>query len=74
MYTHGSEKTRDYLPFPNTHPTKEPVYESAILEEPMNSMISDMSNLTDIPEEVLFQNYLHALCMWTHMNDASWEV
>ena len=40
-----------------TPPTK-PKYESATLEEPIDSMISDMPTPINVPEEVLFQNYL----------------
>ena len=51
--------------YPSQIPTQpqELIYESATLEEPMDSMISDMPNLIiDIPEEVLFQN-----CIYTHL-------
>ena len=46
--------------YPSQIPTQlqEPVYKSATLEGPMDSMISDMPNLIDVPKEVLFQNYL----------------
>ena len=51
--------------YPSQIPIKpqEPIYESATLEEPMDSMISDIPNLTDIPKEVFFQNYLYILWM-----------
>ena len=49
---------------------QEPVYKSAILEKPMDSMFSDMPDLTDTPEKVLFPNYLYAPWMWT-MPDTS---
>ena len=46
--------------YPSQIPTKpqEPVYQSTSLEEPMDSMISDMPDLINIPKEVLLQNYL----------------
>ena len=37
---------------------QEPVYKSAILEDPMDSMSCDMPDLIDVLKEVLFQNYL----------------
>ena len=49
---------------------QEPVYESATLEEPMDSMISDMPDFINVPKQVLFWNYLCTPWMWTHMNDA----
>ena len=45
--------------FSNTHPTQEPIYESIIQDEPMDSMESGISNLINIPKEVFFQNYLY---------------
>ena len=39
---------------------QEPVYESATLEEPLESIIRDMPNLINIPKDMLFQNYLYA--------------
>ena len=48
--------------YPSQIPIKpqEPVYKSAILEEPMYKMFSDMSNLINIPKEVLFWSSLYA--------------
>ena len=48
--------------FPFQIPTQSqyPVYESATLEELMESMFGYMQDLIDIPKEVLFQNYLYA--------------
>ena len=41
---------------PSLIPTQlqEPAYESATLEEPMDSMISDMPDLINIPKEMIF--------------------
>ena len=61
----------------NSHPSQistplqEPTYYSVIPDKPLDSMISDMSYFIDIPEEVLFQDYLNPTWMWTHLNDDS---
>ena len=39
-------------------PSQESINDSITNAESMDSMDSDMLNLIDVPEEVLFQNYL----------------
>ena len=58
-YTWFQENQTSY---PSQIPTQlqGPVYESATLEKPIDSVISDMLNLINDPKEVLFQNYLYA--------------
>ena len=40
------------------NPSQEPINETISQDELMDSMDSDKPNLTDVPKEVLFQDYL----------------
>ena len=40
-------------------------------EEPMDNTDSDMPNLINVPEEVLFQDYLSPPWIWTYSNVAN---
>ena len=59
--------------YPSQTPTQllEPAYKLATLEESMDTKISDMLHLINVPKEVLFQHSLYTPWMWTHVDDAS---
>ena len=70
MHPYGSGKIgTSYLSQIPT-PSQESVNDSVTQAEPMHSTDSDMLDFINIPEEVLFQDYLFPPWMQTHSNDA----
>ena len=69
-YTWHQENQRLVILLKYPTPLQEPIYKLVIQEEPIDSMISDMLNLIDVPNEVLFPDYVLESWVWINLNDA----